>query len=140
MLFFGTLMYFLHLVLPVGEFYFFGRVGLVCFLLVLAFVIGVLALVDFVRAGTSVDPRKPSKSSRLVVKGIYNYSRNPMYLALLLCLLAWGLWLGNVFNSILAALFVSYMNRFQIVPEERELAKLYGREYRQYCSLVRRWF
>jgi protein-S-isoprenylcysteine O-methyltransferase Ste14 len=76
----------------------------------------------------------------LEVKGIYGYSRNPMYLAMLLCLLAWGLWLGNVFNTLVAAFFVSYMNRFQIVPEERALTRVFGREYQLYCSQVRRWF
>lgn len=136
MLVFGSLMYVLAVVLPVGEFHFFGRIWLLYTLLVAAFVIALLALVSG-RSGTTVDP---SKSGRLVVKGIYGYSRNPIYLAMLLCLLAWGLWLGNVFNTLVAAFFVSYMNRFQIVPEERALARNFGREYQQYCSQVRRWF
>ena len=63
-----------------------------------------------------------------------------MYLGLLLLLLAWGLHLGNAFNIVLAAGFVAYMNRFQIVPEEETLSKLFGKEYAQYCTLVRRWF
>jgi protein-S-isoprenylcysteine O-methyltransferase Ste14 len=63
-----------------------------------------------------------------------------MYLSLLLLLLAWGLYLGNAFNTLLAALFVAYMNRFQIGPEERFLESRFGPAFRQYCTLVRRWF
>lgn len=63
-----------------------------------------------------------------------------MYLALLLVLVAWGLWLGNAFNTIVAAGFVSYMNVFQIIPEEKILHQVFGKEYQQYCVFVRRWF
>jgi protein-S-isoprenylcysteine O-methyltransferase Ste14 len=63
-----------------------------------------------------------------------------MYLALLLILLAWGLWLGNAFNTLLAAGFVGYMNRFQIIPEEEALTAMFGKRYQQYCKQVRRWF
>jgi protein-S-isoprenylcysteine O-methyltransferase Ste14 len=63
-----------------------------------------------------------------------------MYLAILLVLLAWGLWLGNAFNTLLAAGFVGYMNKFQIRPEEEALATIFGKEFQQYCTQVRRWF
>ena len=62
-----------------------------------------------------------------------------MYLALLLFLLAFSLWLGNAFNILLAAGFVSYMNRFQISPEERALAASFGEPYKAYLKQVRRW-
>jgi protein-S-isoprenylcysteine O-methyltransferase Ste14 len=63
-----------------------------------------------------------------------------MYLGLLLLLLALGLWLGNAFNTLVAAGFVSYMNHFQIQPEEDMLQQKFGKEYRFYCKLTRRWF
>ncbi|MEB8329413.1 isoprenylcysteine carboxylmethyltransferase family protein [Flavobacteriaceae bacterium KMM 6897] len=138
--FFGGFMYVLDLLLPVGEFDFFGRFWLIRILLVLAITVGCLSLFQFIRAKTTIDPLTPSKSSRLVTQGVYRISRNPMYFALLLLLLAFGLWLGNVFNTLLAAGFVSYMNAFQIIPEEEVLVKLYGKEYQQYCIKVRRWF
>ncbi|MFT4830970.1 MAG: protein-S-isoprenylcysteine O-methyltransferase Ste14 [Psychroserpens sp.] len=137
---FGGFMYVLDLLLPVGEFDFFGRLWLLRILLVLAITIGCISLFQFIRAKTSIDPLTPSKSSRLVTNGAYSFSRNPMYLALLLLLLAFGLWLGNVFNTLLAAGFVSYMNAYQIIPEEEALVKLYGKDYQQYCIKVRRWF
>jgi len=99
-----------------------------------------MSLVKFLRARTTVDPTLRSVSSTLVTTGIYAYSRNPMYLAMLLLLLAWGLWLGNAFNTLLAALFVGYMNRFQIRQEEAVLLRLFGQDFQKYCTKVRRWF
>ncbi len=139
-LLFGLLMYLLATFLPFGYFDFFGRNILVKVLLVVACIVAFMALIQFYRARTTVDPMTPSRASRLVISGIYRFSRNPMYLAMLLLLLAWGLKLGNAFNTLLAALFVAYMNRFQITPEEEALAKVFGKAYQQYCLKVRRWF
>lgn len=137
---FACLMYATARWLPVGAFDFFGRGWLQWGLLVLAFLTGMLAVLRFLREGASLDPHRPEKAKILVTGGVYDYSRNPMYLSLLLLLLAWGLYLGNAFNTLLAALFVAYMNRFQIGPEERVLESRFGSAYRRYCTLVRRWF
>lgn len=137
---FGGMMYLLAQVLPVGFFDFFGRKYLMYALCVISGCIGFIALLQFFNSKTSVDPTTPAKASKLVTSGIYQFSRNPMYLGLLLVLLAWGLWLGNAFNVLLAAGFVAYMNAFQIIPEEEMLSELFGNEYKQYCTLVRRWF
>lgn len=139
-LIFAALMYLLARTLPTGSFDFLGREALQWVLAALAVGIGALAVFRFWREGTSLSPHHPERSRKLVTGGVYNYSRNPMYLALLLILLAWGLHLGNAFNTLLAALFVAYMNRFQIGPEERVLLDRYGVAYRKYCTLVRRWF
>ncbi len=139
-LFFGISMYFLAEFLPVGYFDFFGRLLVTKVLFGLAILIVLIAMLQFLRAKTTVDPSDPDKASRLVVNGIYRYSRNPMYLAMLLMLLAWGLKLGNAFNTVSAAFFVAYMNKFQIIPEEEALSKVFGKKYQQYCLEVRRWF
>jgi protein-S-isoprenylcysteine O-methyltransferase Ste14 len=109
-------------------------------LLGMAMAIALLALIQFLMAKTTLDPARPYKASALVTNGIYRFSRNPMYLALLMVLLAWGLHLGNAFNTLVAAAFVGYMNRFQISAEEKALTKLFGNAYQQYCVNVRRWF
>lgn len=139
-LIFAGLMYVVARFLPFGNFDFFGRRYLMIVLLTLAAFIGVFALVQFFRARTTIDPTSPVKATSLVTGGLYNFSRNPMYLALLLLLLALGTWLGNAFNTLLAAGFVAYMNRFQIIPEEEALRELFGKEYQHYCIKVRRWF
>ena len=137
---FGLFMYLLATYLPVGYFDFFGRNYLMYLLFFLALLIGVVSLFQFFSSKTSIDPRTPSKVSKLVTGGLYQYSRNPMYLALLLLLLTWGLYLGNAFNTLLAAGFVYYMNTYQIKPEEEVLTNMFGKEYQKYCVMVRRWF
>ena len=133
-------MYLLASFLPVGYFDFFGRSYLMWTLLMIATVVGLVSLIQFFRTKTSIDPLDPNRASSLVTSGVYAISRNPMYLALLLILLAWGLWLGNAFNTLLAAGFVAVMNRYQISREEAVLLQKFGKEYSQYCIKVRRWF
>ena len=99
----------------------------------------VLGLTRFRRAGTTVDPLSPAKASALVTRGIYRRSRNPMYLGFAVILLAWAVGLSTLPGVIVVPLFVLYMNRFQIGPEERALDAVFGEEYRAYRQRVRRW-
>jgi protein-S-isoprenylcysteine O-methyltransferase Ste14 len=62
-----------------------------------------------------------------------------MYLGLLLLLLAWAVFLSNPLALLLVPVFVLYINRFQIEPEERALSSLFGGEYAAYRKRVRRW-
>ena len=96
-------------------------------------------VLSFRRAGTTVNPMKPGSASSLVVAGIYKFTRNPMYLGLLVALLGWAVFLANALAWAAIPLFVLYMNRFQIVPEERALASLFGQEYLVYNARVPRW-
>ena len=139
-LIFGGFMYLLNVFLPVGYFDFFGRMLITKIFIVLGILIILIALLQFYRKKTTIDPSTPSKASVLVTHGIYNYTRNPMYLGMLLFLLAWGMWLGNAFNVLFAAGFVAFMNRFQIMPEESALSMKFGKYYDQYLVKVRRWF
>lgn len=100
---------------------------------------GIGGLLGFRKAGTTVNPLDPERSSSLVTGGVYRYSRNPMYVALLLVLLALGIYFSNFYALALAVLFVPYMNRFQIRPEERAMVKLFGDEFTVYSERVRRW-
>lgn len=97
---------------------------------------GVLA---FRRANTTVNPRVPQQTSSLVIRGIYRYSRNPMYLGFLLLLTALACYLMSAAAMVLLPLFVLYMNRWQIEPEERYLLEKFGIEYQAYLTQVRRW-
>lgn len=137
---FTLIMYLVGRFLPVGFFDFFGRFLLAKLLIGMAGIIGLISLIQFFRTKTTVDPINPQKVSRLVTSGLYKYSRNPMYLALLLLLLGFGLFQGNAFNTLVAAGFVWYMNRFQIMPEERILFDKFGKDYKTYLTATRRWF
>ncbi|WP_055392366.1 methyltransferase family protein [Flagellimonas eckloniae] len=140
MLIFGFFMYSLNLLLPFGNFDFFGRRELAIFLVALAFLVITIALFQFSRVKTTTNPINLKKTSSLVTNGIFKYTRNPMYLGMLLILLGFGLKLGNAFNTLLAAGFVYYMNHFQIKKEEQALMELFGKEYTLYCKATRRWF
>lgn len=98
-----------------------------------------VAAFSFYKARTTINPLDPSKASHLITTGMFGFSRNPIYLADLLILIAWAIWLGNIFNIALLVVFFVYINRFQIVPEEQALTTLFGDAYRDYCSRVRRW-
>jgi protein-S-isoprenylcysteine O-methyltransferase Ste14 len=105
--------------------------------------IGVLldatALVHFLQRRTTINPLKPASASTLVTGGIYRFTRNPMYLGLATLLLAWAIYLGSLAALAALPLFILYMNRFQIAPEERALEARFGAEYIAYRARVRRW-
>ena len=102
-------------------------------------VIMVAGVVSFRRARTTVNPLKPESASALVTSGIYRLTRNPMYLGALGLLIGWAFFLSNLAAFILTPTFVFYLNRFQIVPEERALAARFGAEFAAYRTKVRRW-
>jgi protein-S-isoprenylcysteine O-methyltransferase Ste14 len=102
-------------------------------------VVSALGVVSFWRAKTTVNPMNPATSSSLVIGGIYALTRNPMYLGFLLVLIGWAVFLSNSLAFLLLPVFIFYMNRFQIEPEERALASLFGKEFITYESRVRRW-
>ena len=102
-------------------------------------VVAVPAVAAFRSSGTTVDPRSPEKATRLVVDGVYRYSRNPMYLGLLFLLIAWALYLSNLLAFVVLPVFVAGMNRLQIRPEEQAMERRFGDEFRAYRESVRRW-
>lgn len=116
-----------------------GRRGFVVLLFCLGGIVAVPAIAAFRSAGTTVDPRRPDEVSRLVVRGVYRFSRNPMYLGLLCLLGAWGFYLSNLLAFAGLPLFVLAMNRLQIQAEEAAMLAQFGDEYREYRESVRRW-
>lgn len=97
------------------------------------------AFASFWRARTTINPLQPSRASRLVTHGIFRLSRNPMYLSLLLLLVAYAIRLDALAAWAAPWLFLGYVTRFQIVPEERALAAKFGPEYQAYLQRTRRW-
>ncbi len=99
----------------------------------------VLGLWAFRRSNTTINPMKPGKTSALVTAGIYQVTRNPMYLGLALLLSAWAFYLAAFWPFLGPVVFILYINRFQIGPEERVMREKFGDEYVAYASRVRRW-
>jgi protein-S-isoprenylcysteine O-methyltransferase Ste14 len=98
-----------------------------------------LALATFRASRTTFNPLKPGRASALVTHGLYRISRNPMYVGSALLLLGWAVYLSALLPFAGIVAFVAYITRFQIRPEERALAALFGEEYANYAARVRRW-
>ena len=108
-------------------------------LLGLGLVLPLVCVWLFIQAKTTIDPTRRGRSALLVVSVFNRISRNPMYLGMLLVLLGWALWLSSLLALLTAPLFVLYMNRFQIEPEERFLTERFAEQYLAYKASVRRW-
>jgi protein-S-isoprenylcysteine O-methyltransferase Ste14 len=91
----------------------------------------------FWRQHTSIVPIKPSVA--LVVVGPYHFTRNPMYLGLLLVYLGAALVLQLAWALILLPVVVVTVDRLVIQKEERYLARKFGGAYSEYQQRVRRW-
>ncbi len=93
----------------------------------------------FRKSKTTLNPFEPEQASSLILSGIYQKTRNPMYLGMLLILFGWAIFLGNAAAFLVLPVFVIFMNKFQILPEEKALEKLFGQEFSDYLLSVRRW-
>jgi protein-S-isoprenylcysteine O-methyltransferase Ste14 len=116
-----------------------GQVALALMFLIAGLAIGGHALFRFVLARTTFNPTTPDKAKVLVTDGLYRVSRNPMYVADVLLLLAFGAYLGTATVFVVVPAFVWYLTKFQIKPEEEHLTRLFGQAYLDYCARVRRW-
>ena len=110
---------------------------------ILILLIGMLILINpifkFIKSKTTIDPIKFKKVNKLITSGIYKYSRNPMYLGLLMIVISTSIFYLNIFSITTPILFVCWINRFQIKREEIFLTEKFGEEYMSYKIKTRRW-
>ena len=93
----------------------------------------------FAKHKTTISPFTPSETTALVTVGMYRYSRNPMYLGLVLLNIAATIFFGTWLGIIIVATFIFLLNLLQIIPEEEALIDIFGEEYIDYKKKVRRW-
>lgn len=108
-------------------------------LVAIGLLLDVWGLLAFRRAGTTLNPLAPERSSTVVRDGPYRFTRNPMYLGMACVLLGVCAWLANPYAPLAVVAFAAYITRFQILPEERVLLAKFGAPYADYLRTVRRW-
>src|SRR5262249_12467907 len=106
-------------------------------LLALGAAFGVPAFRPMRRAGTPVDPRKPSTA--LVESGPFRISRNPGYVGMTLVYAGIATLRGAVWPFLLLPAVLAVITRGVIEREERYLERRFGDAYRAYRGRVRRW-
>ena len=119
-----------------------GHFGLIQFFGIFFFVIGIAILFDcIVRFATqgrgTLSPADPTK--KLVISGLYKYSRNPMYWGVMMILIGEAIFFESGNLWLYAAFIFTAFNLFILFFEEPRLRKEFGEEYDTYRKKVRRW-
>ena len=109
------------------------------FFLLWGLIVIAFAVFKFAKTKTTVDPTKPSKTSSLVISGIYRITRNPMYLGMLFLIISFTFYKLSLVGAIVIPSFIFYINKYQIEPEEYEMRKKFGENFEDYCKKVDRW-
>ena len=109
------------------------------FMIIICLIIIFSAIILFKKYQTTLTPLNPSNATKLITDGIYKFSRNPMYLGLLLVLLGISIIINLTGGVFLIPLFILYLNFFQIIPEENAMIDLFKDEFLDYKKNVRRW-
>ena len=92
---------------------------------------------DFARAAGTPAPIDPPRE--LVARGLYRYSRNPMYVGVLSLIAAQALFFASPAISLYAALLFLAFHSFVVYYEEPTLARSFGAAYQRYRASVPRW-
>jgi protein-S-isoprenylcysteine O-methyltransferase Ste14 len=107
--------------------------------LVIGLTIMLSAINTFRQLQTTINPLKPKQATKLATNGVFKLTRNPMYLAMLIILIAFSVATGALAGLLLVPGFMLYITYFQILPEERAMAELFPDQFTRYCERVRRW-
>ncbi|MBC7811135.1 MAG: isoprenylcysteine carboxylmethyltransferase family protein [Burkholderiales bacterium] len=105
--------------------------------LIASVILGLSAAQQFIRAGTHLEPNRPSTA--IVTSGPYRFTRNPIYLAMALFQTGIGIMVDGVWVLLLLIPVLLVVNYGIIMREERYLERKFGDEYRRYKQSVRRW-
>jgi protein-S-isoprenylcysteine O-methyltransferase Ste14 len=100
--------------------------------------LSVWAFVLFRRDGTEINPTSATNTS-LVVRGPYRFSRNPMYLGLVIITIGVAFWVGLLPMFVVPFLAFATPNSVHIPFEEAKMRRQFGAAYDEYTRRVRRW-
>ena len=113
--------------------------GLGILLMTVGFLFDGWSFLGFVKSKTTINPLKPESANNLVTDRLYRFTRNPMYLGMVLILAGWAFYLGSLLSLVFLPVFIKIMTKFQILPEERALEEIFGEQFLRYKSQVGRW-
>jgi len=116
-----------------------ARIPIIVLLVLIGLALDISGLMSFRKAKTTFNPLAPGRSKSIVQNGPYQFTRNPMYLGMVFNLLGLCVYFENPLTLVAVVVFVAYITRFQIIPEERILLAKFGDSYAQYTRSVRRW-
>ena len=105
--------------------------------IVIGLIITIWSAVLFNKAGTAIKPFE--ESTLLVTQGMFQLTRNPMYLGMVMILLGIALLFGTFTPFFLIPIFIWLIQTIFISNEEIMMARIFGDEYRDYKKRVRRW-
>ena len=105
--------------------------------IIIALAIFILAINEFKKVNE--DPIPTSSSKLIIQNGIYRYTRNPMYLAMLILQLGVGMSLSMIHIILLIPLTFIILNYYVILPEEKYLENKFENRYVKYKKTIRRW-
>lgn len=118
----------------------FNYQGLLSLLMVLiGLTIIVIGVKTFHKNDTTINPLNPSEASNLVTEGVFSFTRNPMYLGMVIILLGVSIYNGVYIGVIILPCFIFYITEFQIKPEEKAMEEIFAGDYTDYLKRVRRW-
>ena len=136
-LFFGLCIYFSHEYFQEFNLEFLTTLSYISYIAGLSILVWAVRL--FKKQNTTVNPIKIENASSLVVSGVFKYSRNPMYLGMLMIIISTSIFYLNIYSILTPFLFVFWINKFQIKREEIFLTEKFGKEYLSYKNKTRRW-
>ena len=134
---FGFLIYYTKNIFPKIEIVWGLAFG--SFMIIIGLFIILSAIILFKKYKTTITPLNPSNATKLIVNGIYKFSRNPMYLGLLLVLSGISIIQNPIGGLLFIPSFILYLNHFQIIPEESTMLDLFKDDFLKYKENVRRW-
>lgn len=134
---FGLMIYFSRNIFPDIN-------NIIFYVLSLFFIIlGPFVLISAVRSfkaeQTTINPININNASSLVISGVFKYSRNPMYLGMVFILLALSFRFNLVGGILFTSIFIMYITKFQIIPEEAAMKSIFGEDFNKYKNKTRRW-
>ena len=108
-------------------------------ILIIGLIVIISPVLNFIKLKTTVNPVKFENVNRLVTTGVYKYSRNPMYLGMIMIIISTTVYYLNFLSVFSPLIFYIWINKFQISREEIFLEDKFGDDYLKYKSKTRRW-